>query len=128
MKVKLIFKDSTPTKYHTMYFDFIKFLQSKFPLKMDFTIVFLAEREGEMTTGARTNKHVLKILTRKRINRDILRTLAHEWIHEYQFTILGRKRGEDIGGKNENEANAISGQIIKLFEKDFPGIIPDMYE
>lgn len=108
--------------------DFIKFLQSKLPLRMDFTIVFLSEREGTMTTGARTTKHILKILTKKRLNRDILRTLAHEWVHEYQFTILDRDRGGDIGGINEDEANAISGQFIKLFEKEYPGLEPDMYE
>lgn len=70
-----------------------------------------------MTTGSRTNTHKLKILVKDRINRDILRTLSHEWYHEYQRTILKRQKGKNIGGKNEDEANAISGEDVKKFEK-----------
>jgi hypothetical protein len=81
-----------------------------------------------MSTGARTDFHELKILSGGRLNRDILRTLAHEWIHEYQMTILGREKGPDIGGKNEDEANAISARLIKMFEKRFPKEIDLMYE
>jgi hypothetical protein len=62
------------------------------------------------------------------MNRDILRTLAHEWIHEYQMTILGRERGPDIGGTNEDEANAFSARLIKMFEKKFPYDEKYMYE
>ena len=58
-------------------------------------------------------------MTKGRILRDILRTLGHEWVHEYQMSVLGRKRGPDIGGKNENEANSLSAQFIKMFEKNF---------
>jgi hypothetical protein len=46
--------------------------------------------------------------------------LAHEWVHEYQIQILNREQGPDIGGKNEDEANALSGQLVKKFEKKHP--------
>jgi hypothetical protein len=62
------------------------------------------------------------------LNRDILRTLAHEWIHEYQMTILNREMGPNIGGENEDEANAISAQLIKMFEKFYPEKEKFMYE
>ena len=81
-----------------------------------------------MTTGARTEDDSIKILTKNRIARDILRTLAHEWIHEYQRDVLGRDRGQDIGGLNEDEANALSGSLIKKFEKKFPNFEDRMYE
>ena len=106
---------------------FIKYLQKSYPLKHDLTICFLGDRKGGMTTGSR-KPHFIKVLSKNRMNRDILRTLAHEWVHEYQFTKLNREMGPDIGGKNENEANSESGKVIKKFERDFPDSEPTMYE
>ena len=80
-----------------------------------------------MTTGSRTSGSLLKILVKDRINRDILKTLSHEWIHEYQRTVLKRKKGKDIGGKNEDEANAKAGADIKKFEKDNKSIEKKLY-
>ena len=71
-----------------------------------------------MTTGSRTDKNKLKILVKDRLNRDVMRTLAHEWSHEHQRTILKRKKGKDIGGKNEDEASSQASQEIKKFEKN----------
>ncbi len=71
-----------------------------------------------MSTGSRTDKSTLKVLVKDRLNRDILRTLSHEWQHEYQRTVLNRKKGKDIGGKNEDDANAASGKDVKNFEKN----------
>ena len=62
------------------------------------------------------------------MTRDIFRTLAHEWVHEHQMSILGRKIGPDIGGENEDDANAYAGQLIKIFEKKFPDYSESMYE
>lgn len=62
-----------------------------------------------MTTGSRTDDSVLNILVKGRMNRDVLRTLAHEWTHEYQRINLGRKQGPNIGGRNEDEANPMAG-------------------
>ena len=72
-----------------------------------------------MTTGSRLPNEI-KILSKNRMNRDILRTLAHEWVHEYQMDIQKRDMGPDIGGKNEDEANSESGAMMKKFERDFP--------
>jgi hypothetical protein len=90
------------------------------PIKNDVTINLLNKRIGDMTTGSRSSDNTIKVLTKGRINRDILRTLAHEWVHEYQRTILSRGKGPNIGGKNEDEANAFAGSILKKFEKRFP--------
>jgi Fe-Mn family superoxide dismutase len=97
---------------------FIKKLQKKYPLDNQITIDFLEKRTGTMTTGSRTNKGRLKIFVKDRIISDVLRTLGHEWIHEYQRNTLNRDRGKSIGGKNENEANAKSGEILKYFAKN----------
>ena len=129
MKIFVIHKDSTiPQKNHSLINEFIGFLQENYPLKHDIKIVFIGKRIGGMTTGSRTSNGELRILTKKRINRDILRTLAHEWIHEYQKSVLKRPNGPDIGGQNEDEANALSGQIMKMFEKENPNWEETMYE
>lgn len=107
---------------------FIKFLQRKFPLEDDFNIVFLGERLGKMTTGSRTTKNVLKILAKNRMLIDVLRTLAHEWVHEYQHQILNWEKGPDIGGKNENHANIEAGILMKKFQKEFPDFINIIYD
>lgn len=108
--------------------NFIKFLQKELPLKEDVVIEFLGKRKGGMSTGSRSDNKLIKVLSAGRMNRDICRTLAHEWVHEYQLTNLKRKHGPDIGGKNENEANSVAGILIKKFEKSNPDSEDMMYE
>jgi Fe-Mn family superoxide dismutase len=108
--------------------DFIKFLQKKYPLKKDVTIIFTGERYGSMSSGSRTKDSELKILTKGRMNRDIFRTLAHEWVHEWQMSVKGKKPTGDIGGPIEDEANAEAGSVLKKFEKAFPDKEEMMYE
>lgn len=108
--------------------NFIKFLQKELPLKEDIIIEFLGQRKGGMSTGSRSDNRLIKVLSSGRMNRDICRTLAHEWVHEYQLTNLRRKHGPDIGGKNENEANSVAGILIKKFEKSNPESEGMMYE
>jgi hypothetical protein len=129
MKITIKYIDSDiPKENHEFYTDFIKYLQKIKPLKDNITIKFVGEREGDMTTGQRNTKNELLVLSKNRMNRDILRTLAHEWVHEYQRTILNRDKGPDIGGKNEDEANSESGSIIKKYEKSHPNNEKKMYE
>ena len=120
MKVTIIHKKSGIKKDEVeVYNKFIKYLQKEFPLKNDLTITFLGERVGKMTTGSR-RPHDIRILSKNRMNRDILRTLAHEWVHEHQMDVKKRDMGPDIGGENEDEANSESGAMMKKFERDFP--------
>ena len=85
MKVKFSYTDS---KFKDEDKDFVKkfvnLLQEKYPLKTDVSIKFMGNRTGQMSTGSRTDGSVLKVLSQGRLNRDIMRTLAHEWVHEYQ--------------------------------------------
>lgn len=128
MKVTIVHTNSGINKEeYPMYDTFIKYLQKTYPLKNDITINFLGERKGGMTTGSRKT-HSLKILSKNRMNRDIMRTLAHEWVHEYQMEVQHKTPGPDIGGKIENEANSESGKMMKKFEKHFPKYEDKVYE
>jgi len=129
MEVKIIYSDTKFNKEDKGFIHkFIKLLQEKYPLKKQITIKFLGDQIGGMSTGSRTVHGELKVLAKNRLNRDIMRTLAHEWVHEYQMSIQGREKGPDIGGKNEDEANAFAGRLVKMFEKKHPDLEKKMYE
>ena len=129
MKIKITYKENSVEKRKHKYIqDFIKFLFENYPLKKNLEIIFLSKRVGNMTTGYRSQKNEIKVLSKGRMMRDILRTLAHEWVHEYQIDIMGRKIGPDIGGINEDEANSIAGKLLKIFEKKHPEKEYMMYE
>jgi Fe-Mn family superoxide dismutase len=128
MKVSIKYENSDLKQYQDFVKKFINLLQDEYPLKDDIRIEFLNGRKGEMSTGSRRGDHLIKVLAKKRLNRDIMRTLAHEWVHEYQFAILNREHGPNIGGRNEDEANAVAGQIVKKFEKKYPKLEKLMYE
>ena len=108
---------------------FLKFLQSEMELENPITIVLSNQREGEMTTGLRRNDEIV-VLVSKRLLIDILRTISHEWIHEYQFQKMGLAEKDvikDIGGPEENMANTIAGIHVKKFAKKYPSLKPNMY-
>lgn len=128
MKLTIIDRSSIISNNTELYENFFKFLQKKYPLKGDVVLYFLNERIGHMTTGSRGADDVIKILVKNRINRDILRTVAHEWVHEYQRTIMNLDKGPDIGGFNEDMANSESGKLIKMFEKQYPDLEENMYD
>jgi len=120
-------KSGINKKNYEMFDKFFKLLQKKFPLKDDLKIEFIGERKDKMTTGSRLPNYI-KVLSQKRMIRDIFRTVAHEWVHEHQHSVEKRKIGPDIGGRNEDEANAYAGQLIKIFEKENPEYVETMYE
>jgi hypothetical protein len=71
------------------------------------------------------------ILVKNRMLIDILRTLSHEWVHEYQFQKLGlddKKKIQDVGGPEENMSNVLSGIFIKKFDQSNPNFKNKLYE
>jgi hypothetical protein len=109
--------------------DFFNFLQSELPLKKDVNIVLSQERDGNMTTGVRRN-HEMVILVGGRMLIDVLRTLSHEWVHEFQFQKMGLPEDAsipDIGGPVENMASVLGGIYMKKFQKDFPQYEEELY-
>jgi hypothetical protein len=129
MKVIITHRNSgIPQKDYKLIDLFLRFLQKQYPLKNNLKIFFISERTGNMTTGSRTEENEIKVLTKGRIYRDILRTLSHEWVHEYQRDVLKWKHGSDIGGRNEDMANSEAGALMKMFEKLYPDLEDKMYE
>jgi hypothetical protein len=110
--------------------DFIKLLQSELVLSDDVYISFVEKRDSSMTTGVRKPNNEIVVLAGNRLLADILRTLSHEWVHEYQYQKLGLMDDQpiqDIGGKEENMANALSGVMVKKFVKKHPQLENILY-
>lgn len=129
MKIKVVCQNSElDSKDLEVINDFIKFLYKQAPIFSPITIYFLGNKIGDMTTGSRTDQQYIKVLSKGRMLIDVLRTLAHEWVHEGQHQILGWEKGPDIGGKNEDTANSLSGAYLKMFQRDFPQHLEKDYE
>ena len=111
--------------------EFVTFLQTELPLKDDVYITFKGNRDIKMTTGVRRPGSQIFVLADNRLLIDILRTVAHEWVHEYQHQKMGLKDNQkvpNIGGPVENMANVLSGIFLKKFDKIFPDYSPIIYE
>lgn len=124
--MKVYFKDIDTTltseKFDVIK-EFIKFLQEEMSLHDDVYITFTKNRDVKMTTGVRRPNHQIYVLTGGRLLIDVMRTVAHEWVHEYQHQKMGLKdtdKIQNIGGPEENMANTLSGIFVKKFDKVFP--------
>ena len=110
---------------------FIQMLQKDISLKKNVDISFESKNaKVPMTTGVRMPNHKIHVLAKGRLLIDIMRTIAHEWSHEYQHQKLGVKDTDpiqDIGGPEENMANALSGMFLKKFAKQYPEVKEMMY-
>ena len=123
MKVCIKNNNSITLEQSKVVKDFVSMIQSELPLTNNVNINFVPERDVKMTTGVRFPKGKIFVLSGNRLLIDILRTLAHEWVHEYQHQKMGlkdNKKIQDIGGPEENMANTLSGIFIKQFDKKFP--------
>lgn len=87
---------------------------------LDYTVVLTGDKEkyGIKTTAyfnPATNE--LVIFTAGRHPHDVCRSIGHEMVHMRQGMndFFGRTDIKDVGGFFEDEANAVAGQIIKLF-------------
>jgi hypothetical protein len=79
-----------------------------------------------MTTGSEILGKI-KILCANRMLIDILRTIAHEWVHEF-----ARQRKIKLSGYNtisqENMANSESGIMVRIYQKQNPQFEAIIYE
>ena len=126
MKVNLYDKSSgLGSEQINVIQDFLRFCQKNSPLKKDVDIQLLGERFGKMTTGSEILGRI-KVLAGGRMLIDILRTIAHEWVHEF-----ARQRNIKLQGFNtvsqENFANSEAGIMIRMFEKSNPQLTDLLY-
>jgi hypothetical protein len=110
---------------------FVKFLHGQLPLSSDVEVNLTGDRDTTVTTGVRMPGSKMFILVKGRMLIDILRTISHEWVHEYQYQKMGlddKRKIQDIGGPEENMSNVLSGIFIKKFDKQNPDFKERLYE
>jgi len=113
-----------------LFGDFLNYLQSEMPLSEDIKIILTQSREGRMTTGVR-EPNQMRILSGGRMLIDVLRTLSHEWVHEYQHQKMGVRDDvpiQDIGGPEENMASVLASIFLKKFQSEFPNYEKYLYK
>lgn len=99
--------------------DFIKFIKDELGLKSAPTVILQNGRKALKTTANydyTKDEKVVRINGKNRMLVDIMRSIAHEFVHHRQFE-QGRLevKPPDIGGEIEDEANAVAGQLIKKY-------------
>lgn len=79
------------------------------------------ENHLDITTGGYnpTDKCVYAIFEGRQL-ADVLRTIAHELVHQKQ-DLQGKLKQQvpDIGGVIEDTANAIAGRLVKMYVKKY---------
>lgn len=105
--------------------DFIEFLQKNGPLKSDLLILFQDKRNENITTGKAYNG-VITIFTKDRLLIDVLRTLAHEWIHLMQNQNI--KTMPQLDRPSEDHANSLGGYWLRQFNKENPEHETEIYK
>jgi hypothetical protein len=113
--------DLNPAKFKHIS-TFLKFCRNELEITNDIKI-FLVTRKNKfnITTGGYNPKDkCIYVIFESRQIADVLRTIAHELVHQKQ-DLQGKIIGEipDIGGVIEDTANAIAGRLIKQFVKKF---------
>lgn len=103
--------------------DFISFLYDKLNLQEEVFIKIASDREknGLVTTAFYRDKDkYLCIYGKNRLGIDICRSIAHELVHKKQYEQNRVPNNpQDVGGKIENEANSVAGQLVKIFTKKY---------
>ena len=99
--------------------DFIKFCKQHLDLQDRVKISFITTPDPDITTGCYVpSERSIKVLTKDRGLVDILRSVAHEMVHQYQHVTgkLNDKSGE-TGSVHENEAHSLAGVLMRLYHE-----------
>lgn len=104
--------------------DFVNFASDHLKIQQKPKIILVQIRDNDMTTANyNPNSKEMKIYAKNRAFFDVARSIAHELVHHMQAE-TGKELNGDTGSDCENEANAIAGQIIRLYGQKNP----DFYE
>ena len=98
---------------------FVSGCKDHLQLQNDPQINLLDEIEDGMTTGSfNPNTNEIKVLSGPRALVDVLRSIAHELVHQQQLEQgrLHAASGDD-GSPEENEARSLAGLLMRKFEK-----------
>ena len=105
--------------------EFIKFLQNNGPIKSDVIVLFQDKRNENITTGKKLD-NTITVFAKDRLLVDVLRTLAHEWIHILQTQNM--KTMPNLDRPSEDHANSLAGYWLRQFNKENPEHETEVYK
>jgi len=121
-------RPTTRSQFETILKKFLIFLKRELKFYYDIPIILVDDvdfSKNNKTFGLMyPDKIVISIVNRHPL--DILRTVAHEYIHHKQQS-EGKNLNGNAGSTSENEANAKAGEIIRKysnFQSDLFDLIP----
>lgn len=100
--------------------DFVQFCKNQLNIADRVKIKFLKEHDPNITTGCYIPAtREIRVLVKDRGLIDILRSIAHEMVHQKQHLSgeLNERSGEN-GSDHENEAHAKAGLIMRLYQAE----------
>lgn len=104
--------------------EFSKFAEKFLNIPHNYQLVLCFDRTDEnLKTHAYYNpdKNYIKVYAKGRCIADVLRSIGHEMVHHKQnLDHLLDQPIQDVGGDIENEANSLTGQMVKRFGYDHP--------
>lgn len=109
-------RPTTKIQFESILKKFLVFLKRQLKFYYDIPIILVDDvdfSKNNKTFGMMyPDKIVISIVNRHPI--DILRTVAHEYIHHKQL-VDGKKLNGNAGSTTENEANAKAGEILRKY-------------
>jgi len=114
----------TRTQFETVLKRFVVFLKQQLHLTYDVPIILVDDTEFAKKVeafGEISSKNVVHISIINRHPMDILRTVAHEYVHYKQHMDKGLYlKSSRPGSPTENQANAKAGELIRKYGQLHP--------
>lgn len=118
--------------------DFVEFVKKELDIKNDVNVHLQGNKDGIKTTAVYKyqdegdddfEQSHIKVFALGRALVDVLRSIAHELVHHKQNED-GELKGKisNVGGRIEDEANAVAGEMIKKYGIKNPEIYPEDFE
>ncbi len=105
---------------------FIRFVVDNLSLEIPFKVILTKDKKDITTTAVYyPDDSLIKIYIKNRALVDILKSIGHEMVHHKQKQLGELKNNPNAGNDGspqENEANAKSGELIRIFGKQNPEI------
>jgi hypothetical protein len=112
--------------------DFVKFVKNELKIQNEIDVRLQTDKEGIKTTAIynyeegkdkNIKNSTIRVYTTGRAIVDILRSIAHEFVH-HQQNEKGKLENvsKSPGSPVENEANSVAGELVRKFGENHPEI------
>jgi len=114
-------RPTTRTQFDSILKRFLIFLKRELRVNYDIPIILIDDVEfsKQKKSFGMINDNIIYISVVNRQPIDILRTVAHEFVH-YKQMIEGKSMNGSVGSSIENQANSKSGEIMRKYGQLHP--------